>query len=236
LQATLRVRNWAITLKLTPANVANDEGQLLDYLRKVNVKTGGKSEPFGDVRANPRRHAALDLAIQKNRPYVFEGQWTTNENIKRVVTDTLRFEREQPEVCDVRARAYGYHGLQPPSENKGLEFIEGEARPLATGSEGEQFYVLGRGQAVPTSAYSGLTAPSELMPETYRVGRVEYGSKYQGLPDKTVEEAIAEQNARFGHDTPSGRRNVTNATPPRMSSDTSRSRDRDPYPRPEDFK
>jgi hypothetical protein len=199
--------------------MANDEGQLLDYLRKVNIRTGGKNaEPFGDVRANPRRHVALDLAIAKNRPFVFEGQWTTNENVKRVVADTLRFESEQPQICDRRARALGYHGLQPPSENKGLEFIEGEARPLATGSEGEQFYVLGRGQAVPTSAYSGLTAPSEPMPETYRVGRVEYGSKYQGLPDKTVEEAISEQNARFGHDTPSGRRNVTNATPPRCHS------------------
>jgi hypothetical protein len=218
------------------ANMANDEGALLNYLRRVNVKTGGKSEPFGDVRQNPRRHAALDLAIQKNRPYAFEGQWTTNENVRRVIADTLRFEREQPEVCDVRARAFGYHGLQPPSENRGLEFIEGEARPLATGDDGEQFYVHGRGDAVPTSAYSHLTPPSEPIDEHYRVGGIQYGSKHQDLPTKTLEEAIAEQNARFGHDTPTGRRNVTNATPPRMSSDVSRSRDRDPYPNPEDFK
>jgi hypothetical protein len=52
----------------------------------------------------------------------------------------------------------------------------------------------------------------------YAVGGVVPESKYANLPDMKFEEAIEAQNRRFGHMTPTGRRNVSNAMGPRLKS------------------
>jgi hypothetical protein len=74
----------------------------------------------------------------------------------------------------------------------------------------------GRGQAL-QSKYVHLNCWAETpIPENYRVGGLAAGSKYQDLPTMSFEEAIERQNRRFGHVTPSGRRNVSNAIGPRL--------------------
>jgi len=160
-------------------------------------------------------------------------RYGSNQHLTAIKELAETLKAESPDALESIAQQRGHYGVHPPKAER-FDLVE-SYKPQTMESwtaAGEQVMapVLGNGTAYGSRYDHVKAAPARL--ERDRLSDV---SDPPRLPSGDVDMAkvIAEQNERYGHTTPAGRRNVTQGIGPRLRSTTSRDIDR--YPLPSDF-